>query len=43
MRKHKIWFRAAILLLSLSLGIARNAAAADASLANGGAAVELSG
>jgi Flp pilus assembly protein TadD len=27
MRKHKIWFRAAILLLSLSLGIARNAAA----------------
>jgi Flp pilus assembly protein TadD len=27
MRKHKIWFRAAILLLSLSLGIARNATA----------------
>src|SRR3984957_5618696 len=25
MRKHEIWFRAAILLLSLSLGIARNA------------------
>jgi tetratricopeptide (TPR) repeat protein len=27
MRKHKIWFRAAILLLSFSLGIARNATA----------------
>jgi len=27
MRKHKIWFRAAILLLSLSLSIARNATA----------------